>query len=141
MQQQQQRSVGGGLCSSMMMTKVLVVELSVAAAVLAAIACINWALGYVTCLLLVPLAMASGSRTSRASLLRQSVKRFLVLVCCCPVSVLLLLSVLTPGVGAANALQPEWLWWLVRGSNWGTFMVLCALYLPCWLVVTVATGC
>lgn len=126
-----------GTVKRVCLRKVLVVELSAAAAVLAAIACINWALGYVTCLLLVPLAVASSpSGMGRNSTLVERVVRAAVLLCCSPVAALLLLSVVTPGVGVSGVVDQQWLQWLVHGSSWGTYLVVSGVYVPYWMLVT-----
>lgn len=123
------------------MSKVVVVELSLAAAVLAAIACINWALGYVVCLVLVPLALVSSrSNSSSGSLLRH----VLVVLACSPgPPLLLLLLPLVQRVGLSGLLYPhwqmgQWVYALVCGSSWDTYLVACGLYLPMWCVVLAA---
>jgi hypothetical protein len=122
------------------MGKVLVVELSVAAAVLAAVACINWALGYMTCLVLVPLALACGSSSSNSSSSRMGrLLSVFVLVAFSPPALLVFLSANSAGVGLSGAFHRDWLLWLLRGSSWGTFMVVCGLYVPLWVLAAAAS--
>ena len=118
--------------SAVDMRKVFVVELSLVAAVLAAVACINWALGYVACLLLVPFVV--GSSAGGATSLNARAMQVVVLACCSPLSVLLMLSAWAPGIGLASTFNPAWLSWLLHGSSFGTYFVVCAVYLPCWLL-------
>jgi hypothetical protein len=127
------------------LSKVLVAELSVVAAVLAAIACINWALGYMACLVLVPLALVSGT-TSSSSSTSERMFRLSVLTLCSPLALLMFLAVQSPdfkpeGVGLVGSLlQVRWLQGLICGSSWGTCLVACGLYVPFWLLVGSSIG-
>jgi hypothetical protein len=137
----------GSSSAAALLRRVVAVEFSAAAAACAAAACLNWALSYVVCLVLVPLAIGcapgslvgsdasnNGSSSSSSSSKRSSVVRAcLVLLCCSPVSVLLLLAALSNGVIAAAAL-PQWLAGCVVGSSLGAYTAFWAVYLPCWVL-------
>jgi hypothetical protein len=141
-------SSGSGDNAAALLRRVIAVELSAAAAACAAAACLNWALSFVVCLVLVPLAIfcapaslvssaagnavgsnaaQSGSSSKRSRLVGAS----LVLLCCSPVSVLLLLAMLSSG-GIAAVVQLQWLAGCVVGSSLGSYTAFWAVYLPCW---------
>jgi hypothetical protein len=164
------------LLSSRFAGKVLVVELSVAAAVLAAIACMNWALGYAMCFILVPLALTCSvavpgvaSSTESSSQVRvptafslggptflQRAVKAAAFVLCSPLFLLMLVSAWTPVLGIAGSenlgradlkmllnlrlhiVDAKWWSMVVWSSSWGTYMVICGLYLPYWLLLFAA---
>eukprot|EP00879_Flechtneria_rotunda_P032149 GHRR01035308.1.p1 GENE.GHRR01035308.1~~GHRR01035308.1.p1 ORF type:complete len:582 (+),score=254.23 GHRR01035308.1:441-2186(+) len=151
--------------------KVLAVELSVAAAVMAALACVNWALAYATCLVLVPLAIccvplpqqqppSKGSSSSssgdqsaaannigtnkagNAGVTNSSDRRWeargvsvfvSVLLCCCPVAVLLVVAAVS-GAGVQAVLHAEWLLSIVQHSSKGAYLVWWIAYVPYWCI-------
>jgi hypothetical protein len=159
--------------------QVKVILVSVAAAVMAAVACLNWALAYVTCLVLMPLVAVTqvpappravdgsagvarncaaaeslpagessarhGTRQSMASRsdesrLRQRegggvlrVLRWLSLVSCSPVAVLLLMAV-AGGQHVYSAFQPTSMWWVVLESRFSSYAMFWAVYMPFWIV-------
>jgi hypothetical protein len=132
----------GSSSAAALLRRVVAVELSAAAAACAAAACLNWALSYLVCLVLVPLAVfcapgslvgsdASNNGGSSSSKRNSVVRACLVLLCCSPVSVLLLLAVLSSG-GIAAAALPQWLAVCVMGSSLGAYTAFWAVYLPCW---------
>jgi hypothetical protein len=136
-----------GSAGALWLSKVLVVELSVVAAVLAAIACIDWALGYMACLVLVPLALVSGtSSSSSSSSASERMFRLCLLMLCSPLALLVSLAAHAPGSKSGGVdfegslLQVQWWQGLICGSSWGTYMVVCGLYVPFWLLVGSSIG-
>jgi hypothetical protein len=140
-------SSGSGNAAELL-RRVTAVEWSVAAAACAAAACLNWALSYVVCLLLVPLAIgcappstssscrsAVGSQQGTGSVSKShrggAVKACVVLLCCSPLSVLLLLGALSSG-GIAAAALPQWLADSMLSSSLGAYTAFWAVYMPGW---------
>lgn len=137
-------SNSAGLLQTSFPEQVLVVELSVVAAALAAVACLNWALGYVACLALVPLALSCGTRapvarTETGSSNRggskwkgPSVQSGFVLLLCFPVGVLSMLMLMS-GVNltAVHEVLGS-LQWMVLQSSMGAYMLFWAVYAPFW---------
>jgi hypothetical protein len=97
------------------------------------------------CLVLVPLALVSGT-TSSSSSTSERMFRLSVLTLCSPLALLMFLAVQSPdfkpeGVGLVGSLlQVRWLQGLICGSSWGTCLVACGLYVPFWLLVGSSIG-
>jgi hypothetical protein len=145
--------------------KVLAVELSVCAAAMAAVACLNWALAYVTTLVLIPLAIFcvqyarlrggillqksnstqdknSSSKTltdqkSSSKLRRSRLHCALALLLLGPVGMLMCIALVS-----GQQLQPlqlaDWLHSLVYDSALGTYMMFWVVYFPCWCLMIVS---
>ncbi|GBF97123.1 glycosylphosphatidylinositol anchor attachment [Raphidocelis subcapitata] len=121
-QQQQQRAAWR--------RKQAIVQLSAAAAVLAALACLNWALAYAAALALAPLAIACRGRAGAGSSLGRAAA-VLVWALFSPPA-LLQAAYAVSGHARAALLQPGQLQWLLLGSSDAAYAVFWGLYLPFW---------
>ncbi|KAF8067126.1 Gpaa1 [Scenedesmus sp. PABB004] len=123
--------------------RVLVAELSAAAAALAALACLNWALAYAACLVVVPLALGctpppaepSGAGGAAGARRRGRRRAAAVLACCSPPAVAAAL-----GVASGSGVGPAWLAWLALRSSWGAWLVAWGVVLPFWGVAAWAVA-
>jgi hypothetical protein len=162
------RAAGGGgapAAAAPNWQQVKVLQLSITAAQLAAMACINWALAYATCLAVLPLSCccswapqqqqqhlegaASGEGSiqglpaqaakQRARLRRaQACSRAAVLLWAPP---LVLAAVwLLSGNRAGLLLAADTWWWLLLESRITTYMMCWAVYLPAWSVALLVGG-
>jgi len=111
--------------------KLAVVQLSAVAAVLAALACINWALAFFAAAAAAPLAVAcsSNSGTSRGS----KVVAAAVWLLLSPPA-LLAAAYNVSGHSPQQLLQADQLRWLVFESSGAAYAVGWGLYLPLWII-------
>lgn len=120
---------------SSLVKKVRVVEFNIAAAALAAIACLNWAMGYVACLVLVPLACATSAATGNNTSGSWQAQLRLWIPCLCSPLGLLLMFAAVSGDGVWSILQLQWWQWLALGSSSSAYMFCWGVYLPFWCLV------
>lgn len=121
-QQQQERAA--------LRRKQAIVQLSGAAAVLAALACLNWALAYVAALALAPLAITCGAGANGSGGSGRAAA-LLVWALFSPPA-LLQAAYAASGHAQGALLQPAQLQWLLLESSDAAYAVFCGLYLPFW---------
>lgn len=132
--------------SSINWLQVQLLMLSAAAAVMAAVACLNWALGYVSCLVLLPLsvagtaslAVADSSSKVGATVQQVNSKRMLgrlleaVILALCSPPVVLMLMYAVSGYPPLQVFSMSSIWWLLLESRFTCYVMFWVVYLPFW---------